>query len=284
MSYSKNDLRLAKVALLENRMGAELSALVRKHGGVPVCVGAVSERPVDASADVSKFIDALTEGRTYAVVLQTGVSVNELARVAESLGRGTELIVGLARVTKVCRGPKPVAALKRLGLSADVAVPEPHTTAEMVLTLSAAPLAGRTVTIVHHGERNPALVEAATRWCGAVEELFLYRWQLPEDTAPLRRLVHDLVDGSYDAVAFTSQAQVRHLFIIARQEGLEADLKQVLNGEVVTAAVGPTCAAELVAHGVVPDVAPEHPKMGHMVLALAEFMSASTSNRAGALV
>ena len=53
---------------------------------VRVSVAAVSERPVYASVDVAKFIDALTEGRTDVVVLRTGVSVNELVRMASRWG------------------------------------------------------------------------------------------------------------------------------------------------------------------------------------------------------
>ena len=272
MTHSKSDLRLAKVALLETRMAAELSTLVRKHGGIPVCVPSVSERPADSSAQVRLLVDELIEGRTDVVVFQTGVSVHELARVAASMGCSSELIEGLKNVKKICRGPKPAAALKKLGLSADIAVPEPHTTSDMIAVLSDMPLEGVNVTVVHHGERNIPLIESLTQRCRSVGEIFLYRWRLPQNTRPLQKLVGDLVDGRYDAVAFTSQIQVRNLFMIARQKNLEWDLIETLGTSVVIAAVGPTCATELRSHGVIPNVVPEHPKMGHMVLELARYM------------
>ncbi len=272
MTHSKSDLRLAKVALLETRMAAELSTLVRKHGGIPVCIPSVSERPADSSSQVRLLVGELSEGRTDLVVFQTGVSVDELARVATSMGWASELIEGLNNVKKICRGPKPAAALKKLGLSADVAVPEPHTTTDMIEVLSDMPLEGVNVTIVHHGERNIPLIESLTKRCRSVGEIFLYRWRLPKDTRPMRKLVGDLVDRRYDAVAFTSQIQVRHLFIIARQLDLEWELRETLGTSIVTAAVGPTCATELRSHGIDPNVVPEHPKMGHMVLELARYM------------
>jgi uroporphyrinogen-III synthase len=56
--------------------------------------------------------------------------------------------------------------------------------------------------------------------------------------------------------------------LIARRVGLDAELVQALNEDLVVGAVGPTCRAILEAHGVEPDVVPEHPKMGPLVVAL----------------
>jgi uroporphyrinogen-III synthase len=275
MTTSKNDLRLAKVALLETRMAAELSSLIRNYGGDPVCVPSVSERPADASAEVGAFMDRMIDGSTDVALFQTGVSVNEMARVAESLGRSLDLIAGLEKITKICRGPKPVFALRKLGLAADVTVAEPFTTAEMVRTISSMALERSSLTVVHHGERNGALVSALSARCMSLDEIVLYRWELPEDVTPLRQLVRGLIDGRYDAIAFTSQVQVRHLFMTAIDLGLVRPLVEALQGDIVTAVVGPTCAAELRAYGISPDVEPTHPRMGHMALALAERLAES---------
>jgi uroporphyrinogen-III synthase len=86
--------------------------------------------------------------------------------------------------------------------------------------------------------------------------------------------VDELVLGDVDAVAFTTQVQVRNLFQIAERTGGEARLASALNERVVVAAVGPTCADALRAHGVEPDVEPVHPKMGQMVVALARHWEA----------
>ena len=60
MTNSKNDLRLARVALLETRMAVQLSALIRSYNGIPICVASVSEQPVDSSGDVDRLIDNLS--------------------------------------------------------------------------------------------------------------------------------------------------------------------------------------------------------------------------------
>jgi uroporphyrinogen-III synthase len=138
--------------------------------------------------------------------------------------------------------------------------------------MSGLELRDRDVTLVHYGDRNTALVEALqARGCW-LSELSLYEWQLPEDTGPLQDLIRDLVAGRMDAIAFTSQIQARHLFQVARDCGKVAALTQALNGRTVVAAIGPTCASALQRYGVTPDVVPDHPKMGHMVVALARHL------------
>ncbi len=284
MTYSKNELRLPGVALLETRMGPQLANLVRRHGGDPVIIPSVSESPADASADVARFINRLCDNLVDIVVFQTGVSITQLVRTAESLGRTTGLLAGLRNVTKVCRGPKPVHALRQLGLRVDVVVPEPHTTEEMFETLTSMAIDGLSITVIHHGERNGLLIDALASRPRQIDELVLYRWKLPDDIRPLSTLTSDLIAGRYEAVAFTSQVQARHLFQVAEQSGLYAELRQALNDRVLVASVGPTCSGELRNHGIEPDVEPEHPKMGHMVRDIAIHLSLRAGNRTGALI
>ena len=97
----------------------------------------------------------------------------------------------------------------------------------------------------------------------------MYRWALPEDTGPLESLFDDLLAARIDALVVTSQVQVRHLYEIARRQGLAAALPELLLGRVVVAAVGPVAAKALREHGIRVDLEPEHPKMGPMVRDLA---------------
>jgi len=105
-----------------------------------------------------------------------------------------------------------------------------------------------------------------------LEEICLYEWQLPEDIEPLKILIGEIIGGRVDAVAFTSQIQVRHLFQIATELGKSEELREALNSKTVVAAVGPTCAAAVESFGVLPQIIPQPPKMGQMVLALANYL------------
>lgn len=264
----------AHVGLLEGRMGSELSDLVRRHEGVPFVAAAVREVPLDAAAQVEELVDGLWTGGIDMVLFLTGAGVATLFQEAERIGRYRELAEGLRWATTVCRGQKPRAALRQRGLPVSVTVAEPYTTGDVIETLSGLSPRDRGVAVVHYGERSPTITEALEGWGGRVLDLCVYEWALPEDTEPLEDLIERVIEGEMDAVAFTSQVQVRHLFLVAGRRGRGLGLMEALNTRTVVAAVGPTCAQALRAVGVPPRVVPTNPKMGPMVVALAEHMRA----------
>jgi uroporphyrinogen-III synthase len=269
------DLRGARIALLEGRMSGELADLVRRHGGEPVSAPALREDPIPSGAAVAKFIDDLRDWKLRFVILLTGVGVTALVREAEALGRLSELIAGLERATTICRGPKPAGALARLPVTVDVRVPSPHTTADVIATLSTLDIDGHGVALVHYGERSTPLPDALLTRASHIDELCLYEWHLPQDVEPLRALVRDTIAGRIDAIAFTSQIQVRHLLQVADEIGSrEALLAACARGPII-AAIGPTCADALNAAGITPHVVPDPPKMGPLLAALATRLAAS---------
>lgn len=265
-----------RIATLEARMSGALAALIAKRGGVPVCAPAVREAPMDCADDVARLVDGLERGAVDIVVFQTGVGARALFREADKLGRLDALTAELNGVTTVCRGPKPTAALREAGVHIAVSVQAPYTTRELIAALDSMPLAGKRVIALQYGERNAELLAALRQRQATTQDICLYEWMMPEDAGKLRALVGDLLGGGVDAVAFTSQVQIRHLYKAASEMGAaQGTLSAALNSpRVIVAAVGPTCAAALDAVGVAVDSQPEYPKMGHMVNALAECAAA----------
>jgi uroporphyrinogen-III synthase len=267
-----SSLKGARVALLEARMPEELGALVERYGGRPYSVPAVREAPLPRLAQVEPFLDALASGRFSLIIFLTGVGVTALFREADRLGRLAETLEALRRTTTVCRGPKPVAVLRRHDVPVSLTAAEPYTTTELLEALRPIDITGRTLGLLHYGERNDALTEGLSARGASIDELFLYEWLMPPDQAPLRTLVRELIDGKVEAIAFTSQIQCRHLFQVAADLGVAEDLAAALSVRVVTAAIGPVSAAALQTFGVTPRVQPGHPKMGPMIAALADYM------------
>src|SRR5919199_1596836 len=267
-----SDLKGIRVALLEGRMSSELAGLVQRHHGEPYCVPAVREIPLECEEQVAHFINTLSDGSLQIVVFLTGAGAKALFQEAERLGRLGELLTALRGVTTVCRGPKPVAVLRDKQVPISVSAPEPHTTVELLEALAPIDLNGKGVAVVHYGERNAALAEALQAHGCRLEELCLYEWCLPEDVGALETLVRDILDGRVDAVAITSQVQIRHLFLVATEMEQAGELTQALNTRTIVASIGPTSTAALQSFGVTPQVVPEHPKMGQLVIALAQYM------------
>ena len=258
------------IVLFETRLRDELAELVRRGGGIPVCVPAVVERQRASGHEVAALLDMVRSGDTAPVfVFSTGVGARALFDEARGLGRGAELVDAIRRGGSICRGPKSVAALHREGLAATVKAQSPYTTVELIEALASLELTGHPVVLVHYGERNEALVEALTSQGAVLLELLVYQWEMPEDTAPLARAIESIIRGDFDAAAFTTQVQARHLMSIASRIGRRNQLVAALRSRVVVAAVGPTCARVLTELGVPPHVVPDPPKMGSMLEALA---------------
>lgn len=249
-------------------MRQELARLVEKHGGTPICVPAVSEAPSSDAAAVSRVLDELAGQQHEVVIFMTGVAVALLFELAEQLGRRVELVAALRRVTTVCRGPKPSAALRGFGVPPTSSACAPFTVAEIVDALSDLEVTGRSVLLFHYGERSATIAETLAARRAELHECWLYRWEMPGDVAALECLVHRILAGGVDALAITCQIQFRHLYRVAEQLELERSLLAALNDRVVTAVIGPTCQAVLEAYGVRSRVMPEHPKMGPLIVAL----------------
>ena len=255
-------------------MSGEMGELVRRLGGIPRFAPAVRETSVDCREPVAAFLRALESAAPPVIVFLTGVAVNALFEEAERQGRVAFLLESLSCATLACRGPKPVAALKRRGISPSVCAREPFTSEELLSALNAYDLRNLQVVLFHYGERNDTLVREFRARGAQVTDLCLYEWQLPEDTKPMTVLIEDVLAGHVDTLVFTSQIQGRHLLQIARGMGAEAALIDALNSRVVVAAVGPVCRAALEDAGIRPHVVPTNPKMGPLIAALGEYFAA----------
>jgi len=259
----------ARVALLESRMNAEIAAMVRRMDGTPVPVPSVREVPRQAEA--AAFVNAVVAGRLAVVVFQTGAGASAIFNEAERRGVLADLTARLRQATVVCRGPKPTAVVRRYGIAAPVVPARPYTTHEVLEATAPVDMANREVGLVHYGERNAVLADALRARGARVTEACPYEWALPEDIEPLSALVRD-ARSQVDAIAFTSQIQVKHLFAVAETLKLAQPLRDALNDDIIVATVGPVCADALRAAGVTPDVEPADPKMGPLLIALADYI------------
>lgn len=271
------------VALLEARMSRELSRLVEKHGGAPLCAPALREVPASSGEVTRQMIDDLVNARHDVAIFMTGVAAALLFESAEQEGRRQELVRGLSSITTVARGPKPTAALRGFGVPPTLTAREPFTSAELIDALSGLPLERRRVVLFHYGERSATLAETLRARQVVLSECWLYRWLMPADTRALAELVASIISGQVDALVITCQVQVRHLFEVAQRLSLAPALADALRSDVVVAAMGPTCHATLQLHGVPVHVMPEVPKMGPLVRSLMLHLQHGTKARAGGI-
>lgn len=256
------------VLAFESRRATEMAELIRRRGGTPVSAPSMREVPLEASPEAVELVRGLEAGAVDVVVLLTGVGTRALA--AGSGLPADRFAAALRRARIVARGPKPVAALRELGLTADVVAPEPNTWRELLAMLDAhLPVAGRRVAVQEYGRANPELIDGLRTRGATVQPVPIYRWDYPEDPAALRDGVARLAAGTVDVAVFTSARQIDHVVETARQLGCLEALRAA-SARVVFASIGPVCSEALRAHGLPVDLEPEHPKMGHLVGAIAQ--------------
>ena len=255
-------------------MSSEMGSLIERHGGIPYPAPVMQEIYSEDSSEVRQLIADACAGKLDAMLLLTGVGTQALVQTAASMGREQEFLRSLERLTIIARSPKPARVLRQHQIHIDVMPPEPYTSADLLESLADLDLREKRVAIQRYGGPNNYLVRSLEERGAQVREVTLYTWGLPEDIAPVLELIEDLTQGKVDALAFTSQPQVGNLLTIAQEAGRTEVLFQSLRGPVVVASVGPVCSRRLREAELPVDVEPEHPHMGNLVLAVADYFQA----------
>jgi uroporphyrinogen-III synthase len=273
------------VAILESRAGDRVASLIRKYGGTPFLAPALAEVPDVDPEHIRALIGEWGSTPPEIFIFQTGVGTRALFAATDSMGLTPALLRMLEASIVVVRGPKPTAALGARRVRIDLSADDPFTTHEVLAQLRGAqllgahsqktPLRGKRVVVQRYGETNREL-EAALESEGAeVIEIATYRWAVPEDTAPMQRLIDALGRDEIDLVAFTSASQASNLFTVAQRIGKEASLQQSL-GRTLVASIGPVCSATLRKLAVRVDVEAKPPKLGPLIDAINAALAATT--------
>src|SRR5207245_2446811 len=232
-----------RVLALESRRGEELARLIETYGGRPVVAPAMREVPLESNQEALEFVRALLRDEFDMVIFLTGVGTRALTGVAETLGPREEYAAALRRVRVVARGPKPVAALRELGVTPNISAPEPNTWRELLHALDAEaasqPTRGLRIAVQEYGVASEELLTGLQERGARVTRVPVYRWALPEDVAPLRAAVRALAREEIDVVLFTTSIQVSHLLQIASEMSQEEPLRKGLERCVITS-IGPT--------------------------------------------
>ena len=256
-----------QVLALETRRGAEIAELIRKHGGVPFVAPSMREAPGEDNREAFRFAERLFAGEFEMVMFLTGVGTRQLDRLLAARFGENAFRDALKGVAVVARGPKPVAALREMGVVPAVVAPEPNTWRELLAATRDRP--ERRVAVQEYGRRNPELIEALRARGGEVVAVEVYRYALPEDPSRLREAARRLAAGEFAVVLFTTAVQIVHLMRVAEEQGVAAEALAAL-GKTLIGSIGPTTSEALEEFGLRPALEPSHPRMGLLVRETAE--------------
>ena len=254
-----------RVLSLESRRASETAELIRRNGGEPFVAPSMCEVPLETNDAAFAFAEQLLEGEFDLIILLTGGGTRHLVKILSTRYPLETITDALRSVVLAARGPKPVAALRELGLSAQIVAPEPNTWRELLTELEGRP--ERRVAVIEYGKTNAELVQVLQERGCQVTPVRIYQWTLPEDLQPLKEAIQGLSQRRFDVVLFTTSQQMVHLQQVAVSEGIDT---VPLLAQTYVASIGPTCTETLIEYGVEPAMEPSHPKLGILVKEAAE--------------
>jgi uroporphyrinogen-III synthase len=231
-----------RIAVPESRELDLFARMLEEQGAETLRCPLVAIRDLDDPASAEAWLGRLADGRFDDLILLTGEGLRRLISIARRAGIEAPVVAALAKLRTITRGPKPMRALRELGLKADMSATEP-TTGGIMATLSREDLKGRTVGVqLYPGNPNVVLLDFLARAGATADPVVPYAYASDTDTNRVAALIAAMVAGQVDAIAFTSSMQLERLADVARTRGLDQQLRDGLMRTPV-ASIGPVVSA-----------------------------------------
>lgn len=171
-------------------------------------------------------------------------SANGIDHTLDKIADREEFIQALNRCRTIAIGPRTRKAAENLGIAISF-IPQSYSSEGLVQAVEQ-DVKGKVVDIARSSHGAPVLVEGLVKAGALVHETQVYEILRPERNAQQEKLVHALLDGTVDAIAFTSSMMVRNLFELASQMGVRDGITKALNSEnLIVAAIGDPTARTL---------------------------------------
>lgn len=258
------------IAITEHRLERELARLIERRGGRVISCPLLEECPLEDLPQLDAFVRELIEPGFDMMIFFTGVGFRFLHERALAMGRGPEFLDGLRRTRVVARGPKPQAALRKVGLRVDLAPKDP-TSEGLLDLLDQEDLSGKRVAVQLYGTPNESFCARLEGWGATLRTVQVYEYRAVSDAERVGDFIARLLSGGVDALTFTSAPQVGALFSHAAKIGRDEDLVRVLRETVAVAAIGRVTNRALEQRGCGARIMPGSSKLAPMVEAMARY-------------
>lgn len=266
------------IAITGPRKSEEIGRMIAKFGGETVVRPAQGTVFLDDSMIEDQLRDLIDKPADW-LLLTTGVGTEALVQTAERLGLAEPFLEALGKMNVGARGYKTVNVLRKLGVT-PVIRDNDGTTAGMLAEMGDVDLHGKRVVLQLYGDPAPRITNKLRERGAICEELLPYRHVPPSDDS-VERLVDEALQGSVQAVAFTSTVQVRCVMQIADSLGKREALLEAFGGGVLAVAVGKVTAEALKEEGVERVLYPEEERMGSMVVAISKYFGGQSASAGG---
>ncbi len=264
-----------RILILETREEAQFSRLLQEQGAEVLQCPMFTIHDAPDTAPVEAWIKLFIAQPFDDLVLMTGEGLRRLMKVATRLGVDRDFVVAVGKARKFARGPKPVKALREIGLEAQVLTETP-TSEGIAEMLSREDIKGHRVGLQLYPDKDHAkLIEAITARGSQVEIVLPYIYDPQAADTNIVTAIDEMANHRVDAIALTSSGQVRRLIDVAKSHGCEDRLRKGL-ADTPIASVGPVVSDELKVHGLRTDIYPANdsffmkPLISAMAISLAK--------------
>lgn len=261
------------IGVTADRRADEQMKLLAGRGAECLHGPVIKTHPLGSEDELRAATEAVITQRPAVVVLTTGLGVRGWLEAADAIQLGDELRDVLSGTELLARGPKATGALVTVGF--DVAWTAPRARYDDIVDRLAVPETdGAVVAVQLDGAGAEELCARIEALGATVIRVPVYRWSLPEETAPAERLIRSVVERRVDAVTFTAKPAVENFLEIAGFMGVLDAAVDALSTDVDSYCVGPVCAAGFGDHPTVQMRIPERHRLGAMVQQIASTFAA----------
>ena len=260
-----------------------IATLFEREGATVVRAPALAEAVVDATAEIKAWVETLVEDRYDIVVFLTGVGVDPRCSTRSS---GSATSTRCAPRSAAPPSSRAARSRRRRSAGGGIGVdacrcPSRGRRRRCIDAVRGLPLAGKRVALVHFGERSSAARRGHPGSAApSLDELCIYEWRLPDDLGAARRAGRARPSTAASTPS-SSPARCRCATSSRsrRAPSATAPLIEALNAWTVTASIGPTCSAALVARGITPRIEPTRPKLGPLVERVVQYLAVEGNAR-----
>ncbi|MGD9838169.1 MAG: uroporphyrinogen-III synthase [Afipia sp.] len=244
-----------RILILETREEAQFSRLLQEQGAHVLQCPMFTIRDAPDPAPVEAWIRLFIAKPFDDLVLMTGEGLRRIMKVARRIGADQDLTAAIGKARRYARGPKPVRALREIGLEATMQTETP-TSEGIAAMLAQRDLTGHRVGLQLYPDKDHAkLIGAITSLGAQIETVLPYVYDGEAADTSIVAAIDEMAQRRVDAIALTSSGQVRRLVDVARAHNCEDKLRDGL-AQTPIASVGPVVSDELKAFGLRTDIYP----------------------------
>ncbi|MBY0382058.1 MAG: uroporphyrinogen-III synthase [Xanthobacteraceae bacterium] len=244
-----------RVLILETREEAMFARMLEDQGAEVVKCPMFVIHDAPDPAPVEAWIKRTLAQPLDDLILLTGEGLRRILKVARRLNVENDFVAMLRKARKFARGPKPVRALREIGLEVQ-SITETPTSEGVITMLSGFDLNDHRVGLQLYPDKDHTrLIDAISAFGAGVDMVTPYVYDPQAADENIVTAIGEMAAGRIDAIALTSAAQVRRLVDVAKAHGGEEQLRIGL-AQTPIASVGPVVSDELKNHGLPTDIYP----------------------------